>query len=146
MLNNATKAKKLYGLNEANALIPTLRDIFVRLYQMNHQLQAHLAEVRDRNLLIDKNDFEIDQSMDESTLDVLSSIKILLAAIQDEVDNTQINYGIKIKSLDRGIVNIPAKNATNEIYFYWEVGHQTIDYWLDKAMEKRELTDLNQTQ
>lgn len=144
MVKPITQEKKFYGLTEANALIPKLSNAFVRLYQMNDQLQKLLTEVREKNLLIDKNDFELDQSMDEETLDTLSSIKILLTAIQDEVDSIQVNHGVKIKSLDQGIVNIPAKNDENEMYYYWEVGHKTIDFWLDQGLEKHALTETTQ--
>lgn len=134
--------KKFYGLAEANQLVPQLSHAFIRLFQMNHQLHQLMRYVKENNLLIDKNHLELDDSMDEDTLDTLSSIKILLTRIQKDVDALQA-HGIKIKSLEHGIVNIPAKHGDDEFNFYWEVGDNSIVSWLDQNKAKRCVTELD---
>ncbi len=134
------QVKKFYKLDEANRLIPHLKMSFIRLFQMNHQLQQLLRLVKEKNMLIDKNHLELDESMDNDTMDILSSIKILLTTVQEEVEQLQ-GQRIKIKSLDRGIVNIPGEKEGCEINFYWEVGDSHIVTWLDQASIKRSLTD-----
>ena len=134
--------KKYFRLDEANELVPQLSSAFVRLYQMNHQLHQLLRIVKEQNILIDKNHLEIDESMDDDTLDMLSSIKILLTRIQKDIDAVQ-KHGITIKSLEQGIVNIPARVGEDEFNFYWEVGEQMIHSWLDQNKSKRCVSELD---
>ena len=77
---------KVVSLEEANALIPQMQDSVCRLLQMNAQVNRIIDRLRDADVMLSDN-LTINQisGQDEETINDLSSLKVLLLAIQDEV-------------------------------------------------------------
>lgn len=119
----------LYGtIEEANQLIPTLKKNYVRLNQMNTLLHQLLKDVRNQDFLFDAHEVSLSPDMEPSMMDTLSSIKLLLASIQKELD--QLNkIGIHFKSIDNGVANISMKNDGRSIQLIWTVGDTEILHW-----------------
>jgi hypothetical protein len=124
--------------HEVNKLLPELDKRFSRIFQIHWQLKILISEINDQELILLKID-EIEKKLDQSNdsfeqLDDLTSIKVLLEAIDQEINWLKLK-GIKIKNLFRGEVLIPSliKNETREIM--WKFGNTDV-YWNEKDESK----------
>lgn len=121
----------LYGtIEEANLLIPTLKKNYIRLNQMNTLLHQLLKDVRNQDFLFDVHEVSLSSDMEPNMVDSLSSIKLLLASIQKELDALS-KIGIHFKSIDNGVANISIKNNGTPISLIWNVGDTEILHWED---------------
>ena len=125
---NEAQAYLYETIEEANLLIPTLKKNYVRLNQMNTLLHQLLKDVRNQDFLFDAHEVSLSSDMEPSMMDTISSIKLLLAAIQKELDKLN-KLGIHFKSIDSGVVNILMKKKGQPIHLIWNVGDTAILYW-----------------
>lgn len=116
------------SLEEANRLLPVLSKRFVRISQMNALLHQLLKDARNQDYLFNAHEVSLSQDMEPTVLDAVSSIKLLLASIQKELDRLS-QQGIRFKSIDQGIAVIPMHHADRVIHLLWQAGDARITHW-----------------
>jgi hypothetical protein len=108
-----------YTREEANALLPQLKPLLLKLRDAKDQLtdeQAHdlLSEAAPGN-----GGGEAGVQVGEAFLEVRNMLEALNEA------------GIVVRDLDRGLIDFPSLVDDEEIYLCWELGEDSVDYWHD---------------
>ena len=120
-----------YTREEANALLPQLKPLLLKLRDAKDQLtdeEAHevLGEAAPGN-----GGGEEGVQVGEAFLEVRNMLEALNEA------------GIVVRDLDRGLIDFPSLFDDEEIYLCWELGEDSVDYWhdLDSGYGGREPLD-----
>ena len=118
-----------FTVDEANKMIPQLNATFIRLRQIQHQIKVRFEQVRALDYL---NDDAIElllmhEELDEQAFDDLSSIKVLLLQMQQEV-NQLSGKGCKVINLSKGIVNWTARLKDRDVLLSWRVGERYVGF------------------
>lgn len=132
--------KQYFSLAQANAMLPALNQAFKRIMQMHnqiHQLYQKLSAT-DVDLNPEAIEFDLDV-LNTQELDYLSSLKILLNAIDEEVAGL-FATGCLVKDISQGVVEWPAWHNEQDILFSWKYGEKQVAYWhsADTDFEQRE--------
>ena len=121
-----TKSNKIFTVEEINNLIPMVEDAFYRLLQMNAQINTIINQLKSQDIIL--SDSIVINSLsykDEDSINNLSSLKVLLTAIQDEITFIS-NKGGTIPNIDEAIVNWNGKIDEDNIIFSWKLGDKQI--------------------
>lgn len=125
---HADALSRLFTPADANALVPSLERIFLRL-------DPKLARMRELRELIE--DFEAyygealagapDRDR-ESYAACLQERSELDQAIQMAIDEV-LSFGCEVKDLHRGLVDFPARIGDEVVYLCWQRGEARIGWW-----------------
>ena len=114
-----------FTLDEANALVPWLEEIFQRLAQGRRErvvLQERLTE-----LLRRRESNEPHSSNDELT-QMREEVDRLSSQMEDGVEEI-LDRGIIVRDVDRGLVDFPSPREDREIFLCWIGGEERIESW-----------------
>ena len=123
--------KESFSIQEANKMVPIFTKSFRRIYQMNACIQRLIAPLKQNKIDPHIDDLNILEAFDEPTVDAITSIKVLLSAIQNEVDRIH-DAGAQVKSIEKGLISIPHQHLDRTVFLCWKVGDASINYWLEK--------------
>ncbi|MBI3415698.1 MAG: DUF2203 domain-containing protein [Verrucomicrobia bacterium] len=110
---------KHYTLDEAQALLPRVRDWLERIAQNRRRLED--SEARLAPLLAEGTD--CGGPAVTKWVCALLEIKLCLGEFAQR--------HIQIKDLDRGLIDFPALRGTKEIFLCWEKDEDDIEFWHD---------------
>ncbi len=114
---------KHFTVNEANALIPRIREIFF-------QINALIEETRQTSTLLSLNPENLTpgrtngraMNQKKSKEEVLKQINSLISEITDQ--------GIVVQDITRGLVDFPAFIDKEEVFLCYELADgDTVQYW-----------------
>jgi len=112
--------QKHFSLEEARALMPSLRQAF---HDMHHR--------RDR---VEKADEKLATLLRKTTGDiggtVVNSLMMDLLQINTQLRLVQ-ECGVVVKDLDRGLVDFPHMREGREVFLCWELDEDDIEFWHD---------------
>ena len=138
-----------YTVAEANKMIPELETFFIRIQQMQLQIQMLFKELRKTGIdFIPKNEKELlllHETLDDEAIDTVSSLKVLLANIQDEISALS-SRGCNVANIEQGKVCWPCRHLDKEVLLSWHVGETKIGFWLyadDKGKIRRPISELS---
>jgi len=139
---NEVNTNKSFTLEEVNACIPEVEQAFYRLLQMNAQVNQIIHQLKAHDVIL-QDSFHHDgpADQDEESLDSLSSLKVLLTAIQHDM-NAITQKGGAIQNIDDGIVNWNGVADERPMIFSWKLGEKTIQFWQEsfKSTDRKPLT------
>jgi hypothetical protein len=137
-------SNRTYCLEAANDLIPTLREGFFRIMQMQQLLEISIQNLNECGYT-PKGDIDLSSIQNPEIMDHLSDLKVLIRALQDEVKKIN-DYDCKIINLANGHVYIPSPFAKQDkrIYFCWSLGDRSIVDWNFKGLPFNRKKNLNQ--
>jgi hypothetical protein len=140
------RKKKWFTLHQAKAMVPDLHESVCRLTQLNCQLQSSLEKLNKEYQIPLEEVLKIPLNQTENffELDIISTIKLLLSAIQNEV-NRLSDRGCHISNIIKGQVNLPVKLNDQEIILTWQFGQNNIQHWFhahESYKEKKPLSEL----
>ena len=116
---------KLFTLDEANRLLPTLRPLLSRLVAQRQALRAH------QQLL---EQFRTRASRDGGAMPGGDTSRArqesdrLRVAIQETAEEVQA-LGCLIKDLDVGLVDFPALRRREQVLLCWCLGEDRVRFW-----------------
>ena len=110
---------KHYSREEAQALLPQLRQWLKRLNEMRHELER--SDKRLASLMHPGNDLGGD--LVNKWIRTLAEMQELLAEFQ--------RRDIQIKDLERGLVDFPAIIGGKEVFLCWEQDEDAVEFWHD---------------
>jgi len=111
--------EKHYTREEANALLPQIRQWLERLNRQREDLQRY--EKRLSGLTEQGND--IGGATVNSWIRALADMQETLAEFQ--------RREIFIKDLERGLLDFPALIGGKEVFLCWEADEETVEFWHD---------------
>jgi hypothetical protein len=121
-------SSRLFTPREANALVPPLEGIFLRL-------DPKLARMRElRELIEDFESYygeglgEAPEADREAYAACLQERSNLDRSIQEDIDEI-LSFGCEVKDLHRGLVDFPARIGTEVAYLCWQRGETRIGFW-----------------
>ena len=119
---------RLFTEGEANALIPQLEDIFLRL-------DPNLARLRELRELVEDSEAYYGEGLTgapsrdrESYADLLQEQSDLDRSVQADIDAV-LALGCEVKDLHRGLVDFPARIENDVVYLCWQRGETLIGWW-----------------
>ena len=120
---------RLFTLEEANALIPTLEPLLRRLQQQVEELRALNAQLE-----------QIAESLPGSNghrpvyegqrQGLRTRAEALSQTIQGGIDEVH-RYGCELKGVDTGLLDFRAMRDGRVVYLCWRLGEKEIAYWHD---------------
>lgn len=128
-MKQKTKQTKIYvTLQQANAMLPTVEKLLLRLQMMQMQSNGLLkrwltsgfeqASPRNRSL----------EDFSEHAYSDLTSLKMLCNAMIDTSKQLE-QMGCQIQDLSQGNIAWLALHQDREICYCWQLGEQAITYW-----------------
>ena len=111
---------KLFSLEEANTLVPTLRRLFVQVDCARAAMRKCAPDVQravERAAL--NGGIAQGQRYAESVLHFMAAVETLL------------RIGIEIKDFERGLCDFPHWRDGRVVYLCWKRGEDRIEYWHD---------------
>jgi hypothetical protein len=111
--------EKHYTRDEANALLPKIRQWLARLTQLREDLQR--CEKRLSGLTGQGND--IGGETVNNWIRTLANMQEILSEFQQRE--------IFIKDLERGLLDFPAIIGDKEVFLCWESDEETVEFWHD---------------
>lgn len=111
--------RKHYLLDEARALLPSIRDWLERIAQARQRVEN--SEARLAPLL--KAGVDCGGAAVEQWIRALLEIKQSLGEFAARE--------IQIKDIERGLIDFPALRAGKEVFLCWELGEDDIEFWHD---------------
>lgn len=110
---------KHYTRDEAQALLPQLRQWLKRLNELRHELER--SDKRLSSLMHPGNDLGGD--LVNKWIRTLAEMQELLGEFQ--------RRDIQIKDLERGLVDFPAIIGGKEVFLCWEQDEDSVEFWHD---------------
>src|SRR5688572_13844101 len=110
---------KHYTREEAQALLPQLRQWLKRLNELRHELER--SDKRLSSLMHSGNDLGGD--LVNKWIRTLTEMQELLGEFQQRE--------IQIKDLERGLVDFPAIIGGKEVFLCWEQDEDAVEFWHD---------------
>ncbi|MDE2815590.1 MAG: DUF2203 domain-containing protein [Chloroflexota bacterium] len=117
---------KLFTLQEANALLPRIREIVARLQEI-YVLFQQLAEGKSYPASLQRsNGYPRPEAA--SALPQLREIQ----ALRDEAEaliKEIVEQGVALKDIEQGLIDFPAERDGRIVYLCWKHGEDEIRFW-----------------
>ena len=95
-----------FTLEEANAFVPWLEEMFRRLSEIRQELADRKGEAGQSEEMSER----------------------LMQALEDGVQEI-FDKGIIVRDVDRGLVDFPTQREGREVFLCWVCGEEKIDFW-----------------
>ncbi len=117
---------RYFKLEEAEALLPSLREALQRASEIKQDTARAEAELRAwRSRLNGAGGMRIDHGEFFSLRTRLATEGTLLRELIEEIQST----GCVVKDLDAGLIDFPALLEGEEVLLCWKLGEPEIGYW-----------------
>lgn len=127
---------KVLSIDEVNALIPQMEETINRLVQMNAQVNRIIDKLRDADVILNDNlTINPISGQDEDTINDLSSLKVLLLTIQDEVSVVHAHGG-SIDNIEEAVICWQSKIDEHELTLSWKLGEKEVVFGVDNNNRK----------
>ncbi len=111
--------QKHYTREEANSLLPQVRQWLQRLNELRHQLEK--ADKRVTSLMEGWRD--TGGNLVNNWIRTMADMQEILLEFQ--------RREIQIKDLERGLVDFPALVGNKEVFLCWEQDEENVEFWHD---------------
>lgn len=132
------KSTYFYSIEEINAMLPSVEAAVYKLIQMHAQVNVIVSQLKLADVPLGEQ-LSVNEinHYDEHTADNISSLKVLLNAIQEEVVTIKMKGGV-VSCVEKGIVNWIGKKEEKKFLFSWKLGEKSISFWqVDKKNNTR---------
>jgi hypothetical protein len=119
---NSTQYSRLFTINEANALLPTVRPLVEAVLESIRRLRAK-SEVVIRARDLDPDAPDLMERLQEDD-EIARLIKGLRARV-DEINS----YGCVCKGAEQGLIDFPCMIANEVVFLCWQIGEPSVSYW-----------------
>lgn len=121
-MDATTNFPRLFTVNEANELLPTLRPLVEQILENIRRLKS-TSETVIRKGQVDPEAPDLMEKLRED-----SEIAKLIGQVKGWVD--EINaYGCMCKGVEQGLVDFPCMFGAEVVYLCWQIGEPNVGYW-----------------
>jgi hypothetical protein len=113
---------RLFTVDEANALLPVVRELTERI-QENIQRLKNKSKMVIRDEQLDPEAADFMERLQEN-----SEIARLVSEVKDGVEQIQ-SYGCICKGAEHGLVDFPCMLGAEVVFLCWQQGEPTVSYW-----------------
>ncbi|MEA2515391.1 MAG: hypothetical protein QOF33_4087 [Thermomicrobiales bacterium] len=115
---------KLFTVAEANALLPQVTPILLRLRDLKGELDVAKTELNRFTPAMRSNGHGMAAlALERQIAEVIARISVGIQEITE--------LGIEIKDLDQGLIDFPSVRDRRIVYLCWRLGEGEIAYWHD---------------
>jgi hypothetical protein len=132
---------RLFTVDEANALLPTVR-------ALTERIQENIRRLRNKSKKIVRH-----EKLDPETTDFMErlqedgEIARLVAELKDWVEQIY-SYGCICKGVEQGLIDFPCMLGAEVVFLCWQLGEATVSHWHrieDGFAGRRPLLDVDKT-
>ena len=121
-MDATTNFPRLFTVNEANELLPTLRPLVEQILENIRRLKS-TSETVIRKGQVDPEAPDLMEKLRED-----SEIAKLIGQVKGWVD--EINaYGCMCKGVEQGLVDFPCMFGAEVVYLCWQIGEPNVGFW-----------------
>jgi hypothetical protein len=120
-----------YTRDEANALLPRIKPLLLKLRESRDQLTDEEAHEALADAAPSNGGGDAGIQVGEAFLEV----RRLIGALSEAA--------IVVRDVDRGLIDFPSIQDGHEVYLCWELGEDSVDFWhdLDSGYQGRQPLD-----
>lgn len=113
---------RLFTVNEANLLLPTLRPIIERILENLRRLKMKSETViRNEQLDPDASNFMEQLRRDDEIAKLIEQIKHWVEEIH--------SHGCVCKGVEQGLIDFPCMLGAEIVFLCWQFGEPSVGYW-----------------
>jgi hypothetical protein len=113
---------RLFTVNEANLLLPTLRPIIERILENLRRLKMKSeAVIRNEQLDPDASNFMEQLRRDDEIAKLIEQIKNWVEEIH--------SHGCVCKGVEQGLIDFPCMLGAEIVFLCWQFGEPSVGYW-----------------
>ena len=121
-MDAATHYSRLFTVNEANDLLPTLRPLVEQILENIRRLKA-ASETVIRKERLNPEAANLMERLGED-----NEIARLIGQVKGWVE--EINgYGCLCKGVEQGLIDFPCMLGAEVVFLCWQVGESNVGYW-----------------
>jgi hypothetical protein len=113
---------RLFTVDEANALLPTVRPLIEQILENIHRLKSK-SEIVIRKEQLDP---EAPNLMDRLRED--GEIALLIGQVQGWVEEIH-SYGCMCKGVEQGLIDFPCLLGAEVVFLCWRIGETSVGHW-----------------
>jgi hypothetical protein len=115
---------RTFTLDEANALLPRLREILAEMQEKKPLVDRLRAELADLTRTTPGNGHVLEGEVARRRRDAQPLVDRLNELLQ-EIDG----MGCEVKSVEEGLVDFRSEREGQVVYLCWRLGEERIEYW-----------------
>jgi hypothetical protein len=115
---------RIFTLDEANALLPRLRDLLPEMQDAKGEVERLRAEIAELTRPASGNGHLLGRAIERKRRDAQKAVD-RLNELSAEVDG----LGCEIKGVDEGLVDFRAERDGRVVYLCWRLGEEDITHW-----------------
>jgi hypothetical protein len=113
---------KLFTIQEANALLPSVRTIVARIQQAHRRLSRYRDDARKASEAAEQGGGGIEDGVAYAT------ILTTMASAMTELDT----LGVQLKDFERGLIDFPSLRDGKVVLLCWQMGEgDELEWWHD---------------
>ncbi|MEF3303573.1 DUF2203 domain-containing protein [Paenibacillus sp. GYB003] len=116
--------KKWFTLEEANALLPTIRQEIDQLQSIKQQFERRFMQLR----LLKEQLGTPREGQPDPYFTLESELEFMQIEARTLVQSIHMK-GAQLKDLDMGLVDFPSLRGGEEVLLCWRLGEEKISYW-----------------
>lgn len=114
--------KRLFSVDEANALLPVVTPLLERMREDYRTLLAARVDLANMTPEMRSNGHAADAArIDRVIATCIARMEVILTALTD--------FGIELKEIETGLIDFPAVRDGRIVYLCWRLGEGNIAYW-----------------
>jgi hypothetical protein len=119
---NSAIFSRLFTVNEANALLPTLRPLIEKILENIRRLRSK-SETVIRNKHLDPDAANLMERLQED-----GEIARLVGELKDWVEEIN-SYGCVCKGAEQGLIDFPCMIGQEVVFLCWQIGESNVGHW-----------------
>lgn len=141
-------SRQYIGIEEANEMIPALRQCFQLLFQLHMHVKALIGELEYAGYAPQSDTFPVHvPDADEEIILARGQLRALIDLMRDELDELRA-CGCLIQDMEQGGISWYAKHPRRgDILLSWRFGEPEVSFWVDPAADdhtRRSLDELDE--
>jgi hypothetical protein len=132
---------RLFTINEANALLPTLRPLMQKILENIRRLKS-TTEAVIRNKQLDPEAADLMERLQEN-----DEIARLVKEVKDWVEEIH-RHGCLCKGVEQGLIDFPCMLGAEVVFLCWQLGEASVNHWHrieDGFIGRRPLLEIERT-
>lgn len=125
MSRQAYKPKKLFTVDEANAMLPLVRAIAKDVSELYHDL---IERQRRLDLLTGRRDIEVGDPYSDELVEMERELEADQRRLREYVEELQ-HLGVELKGPADGLLDFPSEMDGRIVYLCWKLGEPEVAHW-----------------
>jgi hypothetical protein len=119
---SSTSFPRLFTVDEANALLPTLRSLIEQILENIRRLKSK------SELVIRKEELDPEAPNLMERLREDGEIARLIGQVQGWVEEIH-SYGCMCKGVEQGLIDFPCLLGAEVVFLCWQIGESNVSHW-----------------